>query len=228
MTTAAWPGALPDDGRRRAGGQHSDHHGRRRRMTSFPTPSACRTPFPLSCPTLTSLTAFPASCTGSTWRVNEELRVIAFTDREQSVVAQPAVNFARYTNYGAGDGEVIAIGEVGDLGESPDGGDSYPGTSTRWQRCRYRCCYGNVYLHLPDCSFALNDAGTGVDDISGYTFTGTRAARAAVVSQSQRRLPPVRPVAGRGRGRSGDGVDGGDDTFGSFGGGGDAFVVRPA
>ena len=45
---------------------------------------------------------------------------------------QAAVNFARYTNYGAGDGEVIAIGEVGDLGESPDGGDSYPGTSPRW------------------------------------------------------------------------------------------------
>ena len=43
---------------------------------------------------------------------NEELRVIAFTDRDQSVVMQGGDNFARYIDYGEGDGETIAIAEV--------------------------------------------------------------------------------------------------------------------
>ena len=38
---------------------------------------------------------------------------------------------------------------------------------------------GTFTCTVPDCSFALNAAGTGVTLITGYTFTGTRVGRAA-------------------------------------------------
>ena len=144
---------------------------------------------------------------------NEELRVIAFTDREQSVVAQGAVNFARYIDYGEGDGETIAITEVSGLGESPDGGLSYRGTLDKGGDIG--AVMGTFTCTEDNCSIALNGAGTGVTAISGYTFTGTRTAEAAVeVDANDDYL-----LFGLWLNEAVDGAN----TFGSFAGGGDLF-----
>ena len=147
---------------------------------------------------------------------NEELRVIAFTDRQQSVVAQPGVNFARYRAYGSGEGETITTTEVSGLGESSDGGVSYPGTLTKGVDVgavmgTFRCTEDN-------CSIALNDAGTGVTAISGYTFTGTRAAKVAVVANANDDYLLFGIWLNEDRNETPD------DTFGSFAGGGQEFT----
>ena len=146
---------------------------------------------------------------------NEELRVIAFTDREQSVVEQDAVNFARYIDYGEGEGETIATTEVSGLGESPDGGVSYPGTLTQMES---GAVMGTFTCTADNCSIALNNAGTGVTAISGYTFTGTRAAKAAV--EADMNMDYL--LFGLWLNEAQDGAD----SFGAFGGGGDAFETN--
>ena len=70
----------------------------------------------------------------------------------------------------------------------------------------------------PNCSFALNGAGTGVTAISGYTFTGTRTAVAAVAENMKMDYLLF--------GLWLDEDDQGMDTFGSFGGGGDPFETN--
>ena len=142
-----------------------------------------------------------------------EVRVIAFTDREQQVRAQAAANFARYIDYGEGDGETIAITEVGNLGESPDGGMSYPGTLTKTD---VDAVMGTFTCTADNCSIALDGDGTGVTAISGYTFTGTRAAKAAVAADDNDDYLLF--------GLWLDEAAGGSDSFGSFGGGGQEFT----
>ena len=144
---------------------------------------------------------------------NEELRVIAFTDREQSILRQDADNFARYIDYGEGDGESIMIAEVTDLGESPDDGLSYPGTLNK--AGAIGAVMGTFTCTEDNCSIALNDPGTGVTAISGYTFTGTRAAKAAVDPDTNDDYLLFGVWLNE--------ADDNADSFGSFGGGGDVF-----
>jgi hypothetical protein len=144
---------------------------------------------------------------------NDELRVIAFTDREQSVVEQGATNFARYIDYGEGEGEEIATTEVSGLGESPDGGLSYPGTLTETDA---GAVMGTFTCTADNCSIALDDAGTGVTAITGYTFTGTRTAKAAVTEDTNMDYL----LFGLWLNEAGDGAD----SFGAFGGGGQEFT----
>ena len=145
---------------------------------------------------------------------NEELRVIAFTDREQSVVAKAAVNFARYMDYGEGEGDTIAITEVSGLGESTDDGHSYSGTLNKG--VDVGAVMGTFTCTAPNCSIALDDPGTGVTAISGYTFTGTRTAKAAVDADENDDYL----LFGLWLNEADDGMD----SFGSFAGGGQEFA----
>ena len=146
-----------------------------------------------------------------------EVRVIAFTDREQQVRAQGAVNFVRYIDYGEGDGETIAVAEVIGLGDSPDGGLSYPGTLNK--AGDIGAVMGTFTCTADNCSIALNDDGTGVTSITGYTFTGTRAAEAAVTADDNIDYLLF------GLWLDEDAAATPDDSFGAFGTGGDPFEM---
>ena len=67
-----------------------------------------------------------------------QVRVIAFTDREQSVSSQVAVNFARYINYGEAEGESIATTEVSGLDAPTADGLSYPGILDKGRKAAFR------------------------------------------------------------------------------------------
>ena len=212
QTSAAWAAddpATPDADAVSGWAHNLDHHGLSVNITSDTVGDPDTDPDPKNADIIDGVDGF----TNGFDVASGQVRVIAFTDREQSVLAQDAVNFARYIDYGEGEGETIAITEVSSLGESPDGGLSYPGTLTKTEG---GAVMGTFTCTLPNCSIALNDDGTGVDAITGYTFTGTRTAKAAVAADPNEDYLLF--------GLWLDEAAGGADSFGAFAGGGQVFT----
>ena len=140
----------------------------------------------------------------------DQVRVIAFTDREKQVRAATAVMAANIQNVAVDMPEKIVS-----LGESTDGGKTYPGTFSAGDN-------GNVmgtFTCSETCTLIYTGTGDDVDVASamGVTFSGRRAAKAAVTLDENMDYLLF--------GLWLDEDDQGVDSFGAFGGGGDAFAT---
>ena len=140
---------------------------------------------------------------------NEQLRVIAFTDREQSVVAQDAVTAITYVN-----AAVAMTDHIVSLGASPDGGLTWPGS--------YNDGAGAVmgtFSCADPCSLVYTGTGDDVEitTATGLTFSGSRAGKDAVLVDTNMDYLLFGLWLDE---------DQGNDSFGAFGGGGQPFTAN--
>ena len=130
-------------------------------------------------------------------------QVVVFTNKEKEVAAAAAVSFARLRD------AMVIDTNVDSVKPSTDGGHSYPGTYTSTETGAIE---GTFTCTEDACLIDLNDEGTDVDEITGYTFTGTRLAKDAVSGDTQEDYLAFGIWLNE--------ATIGTDTFGAFAGGG--------
>ena len=140
-------------------------------------------------------------------------RVLVFTDKEQNTPAVVAVTAFGYVN------ATVVAGQIDSLGESSDGGASFPGTFDADTDPATPGIEGTFKCTGASCSLVYTGSGDSVNvtTATGYTFSGSREGVEAVAAD----LKPDYLLFGVWL----DETDTGADTFGAFAMGGDGFTA---